>query len=408
MKLAFRNTHAKGDPIPGNLVCPTGFTKDQAEHANHAFDESVKQFLRHWIESGTVWATTRSAEADHDTADFVDLGALRSFFKHRDDAFELLLQQEPIASHLLRPISQVYFTDDAYEPLLSKFEQRIYNLAAHREHLEVPFRYSSLKRQGTHGDTVRPDDFIENIGMYFGTRRSNSNALTLLAAQLHRDASSASTIVLPVHVVTEGYMDDSLRVVKTMTEALQAQGDDQPHCFVIQRRHAADDRHLGAALLIMQSQQPDRPQRVIFCDTLNPFGTPPWWDKFKEKLDQAFPQPAGSLPVSDQLEDGGVKLQRLHDGVPVRHQDIDCAFYTFSVVRSFIQIAKSDPQLLLTGSIDAIVSRMTAGMPEYYEQSNQPKESEVVREVNVVRRWNTGREAIQHIIEEYARPLVLV
>ncbi|GAB2594950.1 hypothetical protein [Spirosoma areae] len=375
----------------------TYYTKEQADMANEAFDGAVKQFLRDWIEQGTV--STKSIDDSGDAEEFIEHGALRSFFKHRDDAFERLLEQDHIARHLLRSISEVYFQDDAYEPLLAKFEKRIYNIAAQREQLEVPFRYSPLSRQGPHGDTLQvvdpeTDQAKEDIGMYFGTRRSDSTALTILAHQLRWEAHGATS--LPIHVITEGYMEESLQRVKLITRQLSDGGEQQCHCFVIQRRHKADDRHLGAALLIMNPEQADLPQRIIFCDTLNPGGLPPWWDKFKATVDAVFPQPDGSAPASVRLEDGGVKLQRLHDGVPVRHQDIDCAFYTASMCRALIQLAKTDPELILHGPLEAIVSHMTERMPEYYEQPNQPKEPALVREANVVRRWHTGWQALKN------------
>lgn len=385
----------------------TDYTIEQAEAANEAFDRAVKQFLREWIEQGTV--STNTLEESDDVEEFIEHGALRSFFKYRDDAFERLLEQELVARHLLRPIDEVYFVGDAYEPLLAKFERRIYNIAAQREHLEVPFRYSPPSRQGTHGDTIQLTDTPdgqprEDIGVYFGTRRSDETALAILAHQLRWEAMAASE--MPIHVITEGYMHDSLQRVRTFTEQLGEQGSTQPHCFVIQRRHAADDRHLGAALLIMDPQQPALPQRIIFCDTLKPGQQPPWWDKFKHKIDVAFPQPEGHAPASDRLEDGAVKLQRLHDGVPVRHQDIDCAFYTASMGRALIQLVKADADLILYGSIEAIVAEMTARMPEYYEQPNQPKEPEAVRKVNVIRRWNTGWQALKNMMQNRLTDLV--
>ncbi|GAB3801598.1 hypothetical protein GCM10028819_29150 [Spirosoma humi] len=390
------------DPISKVRIHQNNYTIDQAEAANHGFDLAVKQFLRDWIEQGTV--STKSLDGEGDIEEFVEQGALRSFFKHREDAFERLLEQEHIARHLLRPIDEVYFQNDAYEPLLAQFEKRIYNIAAQREHLEVPFRYSPLSRQGTYGDTIQLTDANgepprEDIGVYFGTRRTDSTALTILAHQLRWEAMVPSDYELPVHVITEGYMDDSLRSVKAMTEQLNEEGATQPHCFVIQRRHAADDRHLGAALLVMNPALPSLPQRIIFCDTLNPGQRPPWWDKFKQKIDAVFPQPTDQALASDRLEDGGVKLQRLHDGVPVRHQDIDCAFYTASMCRALIQLAKADAELILNGSIEAVVSQMTARMPEYYEQPNQPKEPAEVREVNVIRRWNTGWQALKNMMQ---------
>ena len=378
----------------------TDYPFEQAESSNDAFDLAVKQFLRDWIDQGTLSAKT--PEGTEDINEFVEHGALRSFFKHREDAFERLLEQDHIARHLLRPIDEVYFQGDAYEPLLAKFEKRIYNIAAHREHLEVPFRYSPFSRQGTHGDTLQLTDSNgkaqgEDIGIYFSTRRTDSTALTILAHQLRWEALAPSA--LPIHVITEGYMDDSLQRARTIAEELGREGAIQPHCFVIQRRHAADDRHLGAALLIMNPQQPNLPQRIIFCDTLRPGHQPPWWDKFKRKIDAVFPQPPGVLLASEQLEDGGVKLQRLHEGVPIRHQDIDCAFYTASMGRALIQLVKANPDLILNGPIETIVSQMTERMPEYYEQGNEPKEPTVIREVNVVRRWNTGWQALKNLMQ---------
>ncbi|WP_228724147.1 hypothetical protein [Spirosoma sp. KUDC1026] len=371
--------------------------------ANQLFDEAVKQFLLNWMEHATISGLANSFTIDTTPHSFVEEGALRTFFRlHVEDALELLMTDRVIARHLLRPISEVYFENDAYEPMLARFERRIYNLAMHREHLEVPFRYSSPSRQGDYGDTLIPavtsdEPIREDIGMYFGTRRSDETALSILGGQLRREVAVSAPSALPIHIITEGYMTESLQAVREHAAMLGSIGETQPQCFIIQRRHAADDRHLGAALLLMDPQHPGRPQRIIFGDTLNPGGQPPWWDKFRAKIDSVFAQPEGVAPVSDILEDGGVKLQRLHDGVPVRHQDIDCAFYTASMCRSLIQLIHESPELVLTGDIKSIVSRMTAGMPEYYEEADQPRSPELVREENVVRRWNTGQEALRKI-----------
>ncbi len=380
------------------------YTRAQAEQANQVFDDSVKKYLHDWIEHGTVSGTEKSPEIEHDIEDFVEHGALRSFFKHHDDALERLLERADIARHLLRPSHEVCFDPEDYEPLLAKFERRIYNLAAHREHLEIPFRYSPTSRQGTYGDSVGLSDMPvgeakEDIGLYFGTRRSDPTALTILGDQLQREALLSTG--LPVHVITSGYMEEALIDVRNATEQRRNEGDQQLHCFVIQRRHAVDDRHLGAALLLMNPAHPDEPQRIIFCDTLNPDGQPPWWNKFKRYVDAVFPQPDEAVPVSERVEDGGVKLQRLHDGVPIRHQDIDCAFYTASIARALIQVASHYPALILHGSIDAVVRQMTEWMPEYFEQANDPKAPEVVREVNIRRRWQTGQQALMNIRQVY-------
>lgn len=109
--------------------------------------------------------------------------------------------------------------------------------------------------------------------------------------------------------------------------------------------------------------------------------------------------------ASDRLEDGGLNLQRLHDGVPIRHQDIDCAFYSASMARALIQITKQSPELI-NGPIEELVSEMTARMPEYFAQANVPKAPEVIREVNVVRRWETGQEALGDLQQSYQARLI--
>jgi hypothetical protein len=388
-------------PVNYRLTNHTGQVKQIANAANTAFDASVRLFLRHWIGQGSSSATIATADTKVDLDTFIEQGALRTFFKHHDHPLRDLLAHDAIARHLLRPVTDVHFENDAYEPMLARFERRIYNLAAHREHLEIPFRYNPTSRQHPDGDSLSLTEMTErqgreDIGMYFGTRRSDETALSILACQLANEAALGSD--LPVHIVTEGYMTESLMRVRIMTQTLHHAGDERLHCFLIQRRHAVDDRHLGAALLLMNPQQSTVPKRIIFCDTLNPGGIPPWWNKFKQKVDTVFPQPEDQPPVSVRLEDGGVNLQRLHDGVPVRHQDIDCAFYSAVMVRALIRVARATPGLIVYGSIDALVSAMTARMPEYFEQADQAKTPTLVREANVIRRWNTGREALARLM----------
>ncbi len=402
MRTAVDLTFDPEQPVNFRLTNQTGQLKTYADAANTAFDASMNLFLHNWLSQRSASATAALSEAGTDPDTFVEQGALRAFFNHHDQPLHTLLAEPVIARHLLRPMAEVHFENDAYEPMLSRFERRIYNLAAHRELSEIPFRYAPVNRQHPNGDSLSLADMIarqgrEDIGMYFGTRRSDEMALGILARQLHNEAAIGSD--LPVHIVTEGYMTESLQQVKAMTQAHHEAGDERLHCFLIQRRHAADDRHLGAAMLLMNPQQPDLPQRIVFCDTLRPGVLPPWWNKFKHKIDRIFPQSEGHAPASDKLEDGGVNLQRLHDGVPVRHQDIDCAFYSASMVRALTRVARATPGLIVYGSIDALVSAMTARMPEYFEQADQPYDPTLVREANVIRRWNTGREVLYRMAQ---------
>ena len=103
----------KPEPMDSFYFYPTQYVKKQAIKANLAFDESVKQYLRHWIEQGTVASNGLSLAGEHDIDEFVEYGALRCYFKHHDNALERLLQQDDIAKHLLRPSTEVYFEPDA-------------------------------------------------------------------------------------------------------------------------------------------------------------------------------------------------------------------------------------------------------------------------------------------------------
>ena len=228
-------------------IFPTHDLKQQAIQTNHAFDECLMKFLQQWIEKSSLATMYQSQECPFDVGDFIQQGALQAFFRQHDDPLAQLLQQPDIARHLLRSSKDVYFDPEAYEPLLAKFEKRIYNLAAHLELLDVSFRYNSSSRQGAFGDSVNladvPDGTArEDIGCYFGTRRSDTKALTLLGHHLRREALFSP--LLPIHVVTEGYMEDALWTVRKTTEHLKDDAH-QRHCFILQRRHAAHDRATG-------------------------------------------------------------------------------------------------------------------------------------------------------------------
>jgi predicted alpha/beta superfamily hydrolase len=80
--------------------------------------------------------------------------------------------------------------------------------------------------------------------------------------------------------------------------------------------------------------------------------------------------------------------------VAVRHQDIDCAFYTASMALALIQTAIQHPDVIVYGSTEAVVSHMTGRMTDYFEAANCPKAPNAVREINIIRRWDTGREAL--------------
>lgn len=389
---------------------------EDATAANAAFDEAVKAFLFDWINRGTPGKVIHPETAE--TVDeLMPYGALRVFFKHVPNAMDQLLLDPTIAAHLMRPVEQVHFTGDAYQPLFSDLERRIYNMAMQRDQNPIPFRYSSDSRQDVHGDTIahhrhdpekRP---VEDIGTYFGTRRSDEIALNLFAQELRDEAAKPGG--LPVHVVTEKFLPDFLRIARERTEAMQAEGVTGPQCFVIQRRHGDPeehgkrDMHLSAMLLVMDPAHPETPLRIVAADTVkrhNLDQPPYWWDKFKQKVDAVFPVEDGA-PTSDWMEDGGVLLQREHKNrqdqwEPVRHQDIDCAFYTRAVAKAWIILAKTRSDLILHGAMPEIMSEATGLMPIYYDAPNEAKTDREVRQANIRQRWDTGTEALRAIHRE--------
>ena len=382
-----------------------GCSQAQAEHANNAFDNEVRRFLEVWLAKHNVSA----ASADRE---YIEGNALRTFFQHNDNALELLLADKGIAGHLLRGADEVYFQPDAYEPLLSTFEKRIYNLSANltlrpdkaqpdliwNEKGMIPFRYISPKRQSEQGDTLPAT--VDDIGNYFGNRRTDVPTLRLMAKHLAQ-ATEAPNPDFPIHSVTLNHMVDSFRDVKHQTEKLKADGGNGLHCFIVQRRHHNEhDKHLGAALFVMDVQHPEKPQRIILCDTVRkPNGTAAWETQFKDKIDAAFPHAPGQPRISEMTEDGGVGLQRWHDGQPERHKDIDCAFYTESMAEALIRLARKNKDLVVSGNINDIVAAMTGEMKEYFERPNQPKPPVVVREVNVQKRWRAGQERLEYIAQ---------
>ena len=162
------------------LIRKAVYTLEQARRDNIEFDKHVKAFLRNWLSKGSpVNADVESQEQAIE--DFVNGGALREFFKRHEDAFQKLLENRLIAKHLCRTHHQVYFDSITHEPDLSQFESRIYNLSAHRQHLQIPYRFVPISRQGSNGDRATNDELLperqgkdNDIGDYFATAKCGS------------------------------------------------------------------------------------------------------------------------------------------------------------------------------------------------------------------------------------------
>ncbi len=207
--------------------------QDRALSDNAAFDAAVTSFLEQWLAAQAA----SGVELPRDEAGnaiapekFLQEGALQHFFKTATNPMARLLANEAIARHLLRPVERVHLQDDAYEPLLAHFERRIYNLAANRAEF-VPFRYTLANNQNAWGDTSYAVGKEENIGMYFGTRRSDQVALSMFAEQFLREVERAATPNM--HIINAGYIQPSLEEVKKKTRQLGKQGEKAPQLFFI-------------------------------------------------------------------------------------------------------------------------------------------------------------------------------
>ncbi len=395
----------------------TGPSEAAANAANTDFDSAMRAFLREWLHQ----AQKKGAPVPYEgtSEDFIEGAALRAFITTEDKPLERILAVPALRNHLLRPVSEVRFPHDYYEPQWAHFERRVYNLAERHLQTSIPFRYTRNERANAFGDRVFKYAHsgerhweVEDIGKYFGTRRSDKTALRQMGSMLQKEASAAESAV-PLHIITEEFLEDSMRRVRTETERLQAEGDTRLHCFVIQSRqapktpHEDADMHLAAALFVMDPANPATPVRALFCDTvaLPEHMSPPWWGKFCDKADRVFasaegyPLPEGEA-VSRRALETGVRLQRLHNHIPTAHHDIDCAFYTSSMARALIQVVQQNPETILHGTHAEIKTAMTARMPEYFAAPNQPFSPEQVREQNIIARWNSGREALLALAPE--------
>lgn len=374
--------------LRGLLFRKTAYSQKQAWQQNLQFDEHVKAFLRDWLSKGSP----ESADIkSHEQAieEFVNGGALREYFKRHEDPFQKLTENKVIARHLCRMHHQVYFDPITNEPVLSQFESRIYNLSAHRQHLQIPYRFIPISRQGSNGDRATNDELAPerqgkdiDIGDYFATRRADEVAVKMLHMELEHAIKVRHK---HINFIDTHYMPDAIKAVSENIQSAFFSGKHRPGFFVLQSRYRPEgiDRHFGAALLIMDPGHPHSPKRIIFCDTVN---LPGWRPLFGTMIKNVFGAEAELT-----IEVASHPLQGLNREPNIAEHDLNCSFYTYSMAHALLRIAQKQPQLLLLGTIDKIQNAMKGKMNDYYEPNGDVKSAYVIKQTNLYKRWNMGR-----------------
>lgn len=357
--------------------------------------------------------------------EYIQGRALRDFFARNVDAVEQLLADPEIAKHLTRRESKVYFDPETADPLFSVYEERFYNLAAQHQRLlskhfnsdtpegisvqwrvkagwepmEVTARYLPSRKQGAYGDRIKPEDLDAedmpsempkaDISDHFYTRRAHPYLIDL---QKHKVIHSGRHVQVPLHIISEDYVEDSLQKIRKITEGIRESGDTQQHYFVFQQRHSKYDAHLGSGMLIMDPAHPERPVRTLFCDTFVParsLAEP----HFKARMKAVFgPEAADHVEdVSHPLQlDNGVVMKQNPDKIYL--QDINCSFYTADMAGALVKILEEKPETIRSATREEILASMRDHTPDYYMPGEtKPIPPDQMRETLTEKRWDAGR-----------------
>lgn len=377
--------------LQGFFLRKRAYSLEQARQQNTQFDEQVKAFLRDWLRKGSPEGADMEIHLQA-IEEFINGGALREYFKRHENPFQKLLANRLIAKHLYRRHHQVYFDPTTHEPELSQFESRIYNLSAHRQHLQIPYRFIPISRQGSNGDRATKEELApelqgkdNDIGDYFATRRADETVVKTMHSHLKKVVKGGHK---HIHFIDTHYMPDALKAVAEGVQTALSLGKHQPQFFVLQSRYRPEgmDRHFGAALLIMDPKYPNNPKRIIFCDTVN---LPGWRPLFGDMIRDVFGAEAEQI-----IEVASHPLQGLNREPNIAAHDINCSFYTHAMAYALLRLAQKQPQLLLKGTIEKIQGAMKGSMQDYYERSGSEKASDVIRRTNLHKRWNIGHSML--------------
>jgi len=371
--------------------------KEVAEATNHRFEQEIHRFLRAWV---LDHEDQMLLQFDQTLEEYLENNALRDFFLNTEHPIKQLLENVLIASHLARPISEVYFDLVNGDPLLAPSEQRIYNLARRMdsERMHVPFRSVQPDKQTEAGDTadistypLDSEELRYNSGNHFTSRPANGNVF---------DENSRKSLAKTdgnLHILFKrGFLEDRLIEIKEIMADMHEAALTELQYFVICSRHSITEGHYGTSLVIMDPMNPDFPVRVMVCDTLLKQlpQHPRWWNHFVAEYSAVF-----GNAIAEIVEDISHPLQKVNikGDDPYRH-DWNCPYYTASTAEALADLVKSDAELLLSGSVEDILHAMKGGMPDYYQEDLEIKDRHTIQEVNRVKRWNSGVEMINELV----------
>jgi hypothetical protein len=367
---------------------------------NHFFEQEIQRFLRKWILNNEDQTLLRF---DQTLEEYLANDALRDFFLNSEHPLQRLLENSKVARHLSRAVKSVYFDPINGDPLLARSEQRIYNLARRMdsEQMHVPFRSVQPNKQTEAGDTADIstyptdcEDVRYNSGNHFTSRPANANVF---------DEHSKFCIAKAegnLHVLYKrGFLEERLHEVKEATAIMHEEGVKELQFFVICSRHSEIEGHYGTSIVIMDPVNPDFPKRVMTCDTLLKElpHHPRWWPHFVAEYSNVF-----GNAIAEIVEDISHPLQKVNvkGDDPYRH-DWNCPYYTSSTANALADLVKSNPLLLVNGTLQEVYDAMKEGMGDYYENSGEIKDRSEIQFVNHLKRWISGALMIDNLVKEF-------
>lgn len=378
------------------------YTKELAEAKNHCFDGEVYSFLRAWHLDHDEETLLRF---DQSLEEYLLNDALRDFFLHARHPVQELLKNVYIAAHLGRCAESVYFDEITGDPLLALTEQRIYNLARRMdsERMHVPFRSVHPNKQTEAGDTAEISSYPEgselvryNSGNHFSSRPANNNVFDENSRRCLAKSTGNCHIIFK-----RGFLEDRLQDVKELTAAMHQEGETELQYFVIYSRHSREEGHFGTSLVIMDPATPDFPQRVMVCDTLlkDLPHHPRWWNHFVAEYSNVFGD-----AIAEIVEDLSHPLQKVNikGESPYRH-DWDCPYYANSMAHALADLVLHHSELVLLGTTAEVHTAMKMLMTDYYHPDQEIIDRQAIQQVNLLKRWASGRELIRDLVAENSR-----
>lgn len=373
--------------------------KHVAEAANRRFDREIQRFLRLWVK---VHDELTILQFDQTMDQYLANDALRDFFLHTAQPFQVILKNRFIAKHLGRRAELVHFDPVSGDPLLARTEQRIYNLARRMdsEQMHIPFRSVQPNKQTVAGDTADINTYPEgseeiryNSGNHFTSRPANENVMD----QHSKRCTAKSEGNLHV-LFKRGFLEDRLQDVRELTRIMGEAGETQLQFFLICSRHSPKEGHFGVSLLIMDPVRPDFPRRVMVCDTLlkDLPHHPRWWNHFMAEYTQVFGE-----AIVEIIEDLSHPLQKVNikGDEPYRH-DWNCPYYAAAMADALADLVKAQPDLILSGELSEIHHAMKTVMPDYYGNDTELKDRIGIQITNRIKRWMSGSRLIRELVTE--------